>query len=411
MKKTLKFLIINLFLYQTVWGAKIPYDPQMEEMLIQQNYAIQPVMQITEDEKPEKSLQKLERRPLVKLSLTLKNPQQYDQEETEACNFFSRICAMLLSKKGKAHLKSMFLGQDDDFVYIKFPSPQPFDIKNIEDFLENFRGAFHQRFDLAQHLVKTVYKVDKAIIFEHKPLAEFTKASPWFRLLAAAYQNLVKFMEKEEGDSEDEDMGDFDFPATELNVTYSEGGESPLKSTIIDILSGKPFLFGLDVKEAFDKKEFLKDFGTIFDNPIVNDDGFHARALCVSRKGIRFFNTLHSEKGVHTSKMFDSRLSFNEIKGLIQKTQPLLSVLLKDSQDIVDEMWKGSNSDRAVLKMLSDRREQTLWEIAQVTRLTLPEFDSYQSVDILHLSAEEFMMRLYAELMQEGFFHLKILDL
>jgi hypothetical protein len=61
--------------------------------------------------------------------------------------------------------------------------------------------------------------------------------------------------------------------------------------------------------------------------------------------------------------------------------------------------------------MLSDRREQTLLEIAQVTRLTLPEFDSYQSVDIFHLSAEEFMTRLYAELMQEGFFHFKILDL
>lgn len=108
--------------------------------------------------------------------------------------------------------------------------------------------------------------------------------------------------------------------------------------------------------------------------------------------------------------MFDSRLSLNEIKELIQKTQPLLSALLKDNQDILHEMGKG-NSDRAVLKMLSDRREQTLLEIAQVTRLTLPEFDSYQSVDIFHLSAEEFMTRLYAELMQEGFFHLKILDL
>jgi hypothetical protein len=410
MKKTLKFLIINLFLYQTVWGAKIPYDPQMEEMLIQKNYALQPVMQISEDKKPENSLQKLERRPLVKLPLTLKVPQQYDQEETEACNFFSRICAMLLSKKGKTHLKSMFLGQDDDFVYIKFPSPQPFGIKNIEDFLENFRGVCHQRFDLAQHLVKTVYKVDKAIILEHKPLAELTKASPWFRLLAAAYQNLIEFMEEEEEASEDEDMGDFDFPATELNVTYSEGGESPLNSTTIDILSGKPVLFDLDVKEAFDKKEFLKDFHTIFDNPIVNNDGFHARALCISRESIRFFNTLESEKGVRTSKMFDSRLSLNEIKELIQKTQPLLSALLKDNQDILHEMGKG-NSDRAVLKMLSDRREQTLLEIAQVTRLTLPEFDSYQSVDIFHLSAEEFMTRLYAELMQEGFFHFKILDL
>jgi hypothetical protein len=101
-----------------------------------------------------------------------------------------------------------------------------------------------------------VYKVDKAIILEHKPLAELTKASPWFRLLAAAYQNLIEFMEEEEEASEDEDMGDFDFPATELNVTYSEGGESPLNSTTIDILSGKPVLFDLDVRKHLIKKNF-----------------------------------------------------------------------------------------------------------------------------------------------------------
>lgn len=130
------FFLCFLFTCPMAWGGKIPYDPDFENKL-SSSYDIVTVSSIKESKEERKKTSCYKE---VKLSLHLNSPEIYNQGEDGACSFFATICSMLMVKSGKDHLKKMFLGQDDDFVYIKFPTPQPFGIINIDTFLNDFTG-------------------------------------------------------------------------------------------------------------------------------------------------------------------------------------------------------------------------------------------------------------------------------
>jgi hypothetical protein len=229
--------------------------------------------------------------------------------------FFSRVCSMLMVKSGRVHLKKMFLGQDDDFVYIKFPSLAPFGIEDVDQFVENFKGNWLYGFDHAQYLNKTVFKVSKDIIFDHVPLSEFKNAPPWFRLLTASYLEAIQHIH---------DHGErFSGLPTSILVSYypREGNPFPLE---IDVLSGKPILLRLNVKVAFENKSFPESPALLIDKPIVNHGLDHGRAMHISEKGVHIFDSFKSHEGVVVSKMFDRRLKLQEIEEAIKRTASLV---------------------------------------------------------------------------------------
>lgn len=414
------YLFFCVFIFSPIaWGMEVPSDPEMEKQL-KTSYSIVPVPQIKVSQEERKEA--TENTPLT-LSLNLDHPALYDQGEDGACAFFSTLCSMLMVETGKQHLKKMFLGQDDNFVYIKFPSPTPFEITNIDEFLVNFKGKWHHGFDKIQYLKKNVFKVSKEISEDHAPLSAFPHAPDWFRLLAAAYFKVVQFFDEADADSEDSDQCNrevFEGLPTSLHVAYFQG---EIKYTDIDILSGKPLLFKLNLDGAFEKENFPQ-VSSLIGKPIRNLSNVHGPALCISENHFCFFDSLKSEKGIVVSNLFNDGLRrenledkirrnvsslLQEAKSIREKiTNVIEESTSEDAQNMAEKLETVANVD---LEPLIEEYEQALLKIEQALAQRFPFDPSARPLSIQDLPQEDFIIRLYAELAKSNAFKLEVLDL
>lgn len=416
------YLIFCVFMFHSIaWGMELPYDPEMENQL-KTSYSIVFVPQTKGSQAEVMGPQS--NKP-IKLSLNLDHPELYDQGNDGACAFFSTICAMLMTEKGKNHLKKMFLGQDDNSVYVKFPSPSPFGITNIDAFLENFKGSWHSGFDKLQYLQKNVFKVSKDIIEDHAPLSALPNTPGWFRLLAAAYFKVTQSFAEADADGEDSDQSDcdvFEYLPTSFYITYFQG---EIKETNIDILSGKPLRFNLNLEEAYEKKEFVP-ISSLIDCSIRNISiGVHGRAMYISNNQVRFFDSLKAKKGIFKSNLFNDSVKREDIENEINEN---ISSLIRDVKSIHEKIKMGdeerkseeeqdiAEKEKAVTTedketTLGKKYEQTCFKIEQALEQRFPLHLSPNLLNIKELSQEDFILRLYAELAKSNMFTLEVLDL
>jgi hypothetical protein len=406
------YLIICVSMFSPIaWEMEVPFDPEMENQL-KASYSIVLVPQIKVSQEERKETK--ENTPL-KISLNFDHPELYDQGEDGACAFFSTICSMLMVETGKQHLKKMFLGQDDDSVFIKFPTPAPFEITDIDEFLVNFTGKWHHGFDKVQYLKKNVFKVSKDIIVEHTPLSAFPNAPDWFRLLAAAYFKVVQSFDEADGEV-------FEWLPTSLQVAYFQGESN--NTADIDILSGKPLLFKLNLEDVFEKENFPQ-VSSLIGKPIRNllSDS-HDRALCISENRVCFFDSLEPEKGIFVSNLFNDGVSKKNLEDEMARNISSLLQEVKSIQKKITNMAEENTSEDAnntaekletvaneVRETLVEEYEQVLLKIEQALAQRFPFDPSARPLNIQDLSQEEFIIRLYAELAKSNAFKLEVLDL
>lgn len=392
------------------WGGKIPYDSDFENQL-KTSYSIVIVPQIKEAAEERKGTK--ENKP-VKLLLNLKHPELYNQGDDGACSFFSTICSMLMVRSGKEHLKKMFLGQDDGFVYIKFPTPQPFGIVDVDEFLKSFEGKWHYGFDKAQYFKKNVFKVSKEIVEGHTPLSEFKDAPGWFRLLAAAYFKAIQFIHEE--------IDSFVYLPTSFYVSYYQG---EIKETTINVLSGKPLFLRLNIKDAYDNNNFCES-SLFIDRPIINyKDGVHGRAMHISENQVRFFDSLEAKKGVFISNMFTELVNLKDIEeeltlninSLLQQLKIVSEQISEEEEENASRKEGKSPEDEIIAvtnkhkSVLVEKYEQLCLKIAESLEQHFPLCESAKPLNIAKLAPQEFIIRLYAELTKSNLLQLEVLDL
>ncbi|GEM_PF-4921207 len=389
-------------------SGSIPYDVDLAVKLASASYSFKEIHQIRGEEAAEKGLNEQKLPQIVDLPLAIDGSAKYDQGETDACTFFARVCGMLMTDRGRAQLQSLFLGQDDTFVYIKFPTPTPFGAVDLDGFLRSLREkkVMHtQGFESVAFLQKTILKVHKSVIFEHKPLDGFVDSPAWFRILAAAYHDVYKSFVFCDGD-EELCTGD-----SQVCFGYLESRDVPRKNTDIEILTGKDQLTDLDIREAFANKVYPLDFHGLLHKPLLNFRArhpAHVRAICISEENVRIFDS--DGDGLVLSKMFDSRVSLDLIHSIIEKTK--LSVA--GFWDAEEELRKGMNPDeldhRALMEQVFLKRVQCLQDIEDNTKTMIPTYDDYSPIRIDELTQDEFYARLYAELINGCFLGLRVFE-
>lgn len=260
---------------------------------------------------------------------------------------------------------------------------------------------------------KSVFKVSKEVIEEHTPLAEFKKAPGWFRLLAAAYFKVIQFI--------DEETDTFAGLPTSLYVAYYQ--EEEPKQTSINILSGKPPLLTINIKEAYEKKCY-PEASLFMNRPIINSkSGVHGRTMHISENQVHFFDSLKSEKGVFISNIFNARIHIEDLeKVFTQKINPLLNSrniifekIIKE-QEIFSEEKNNKNEievfpERNNFEILTNEYERLGIEIEGILNQLVPAYESVKHLDISKLSPQEFILRLYVELSKSELFEIEVLDL
>ena len=406
MLRNLKLLFVFyslIFSISNVHSFQIPYDPEIEGKL-SNTHTIRLVSQIKDTEAAQKPVEAQKVPSHIDLNLTFDGATKYDQGESHWCTFFARVCSMLLTDLGKAHLQSLFLGQDNNFVYIKYPTPRPFGIENTQQFLLESKLQYPQGFEICEFLKRTAFKVDKSIMFEHKPLSSFADVPPWFRHLAATYLDITNHIA---GEPENEEL--LDNRGLLLTFGYCEDGSTSRKNSCIEIITGKEQTPKLNIKTIFDRHEF-PNFYFLLGTPLLNFQHIHARALNISSESVFIFDSQSDEKSIVVSKMFDSRLSLDFIRKIIMHTQEFVSNYLQAVKDY-NNAHSTDDQDEGLIEQIIKCKDQALDDISNATHKLLPTFDTYQPLTLRNLSPEEFFTRLYAELMQKCFFELQVLDL
>ncbi len=381
------FLITNLKAYQ------IKYDPNIEDEL-STRYSIRTICPIKEDSDDEAGEEE-EAAPPIELNLTFEGPTYYDQGDTDACTFFARVCGMLFTERGRDHLQSLFLGQNDHFVYVKFPTPSLPECTNDEAMATNLGKVYFLR--------DTVFKVSRSVIIEHKPLSDFS-VPPWFRILAAAYHDAFNYMR---GQEENEELSTDD---AQILLSNTDKITQQTGSTNVELLTGRPQGERMSIKAMFDNKTFPKDFDCLLDQPLLNFTLAHVRAVYISPQRVDLFDSQSDEKGVVTSKMFDARVSMGQVQSFIAKSQEHQSRYF----DLVTERFKvhaNDTVDDEIKTKIDQELEQTIDNTIQLSRRILPPLEGYKPIELLKLLPDEFFTRLYAELIMGCFFEIQALDL
>jgi hypothetical protein len=392
------FLITNLKAYQ------IKYDPNIEDEL-STRYSIRTICPIKEDSDDEAGEEE-EAAPPIELNLTFEGPTYYDQGDTDACTFFARVCGMLLNERGRDHLQSLFLGQDDHFVYVKFPTPRPFGIAHIYEVEQNASLLFIQGINHVEFLRDTVFKVSKSVVMEHKPTSDFAQTPHWFKILAAAYHDAFQTISGEE-DPEGFCTNDFQY-----NFGYLDDESKVRSQTVLEILTGKSQMPRINIKAEFEQKTLLIDLQELMGKPLLNTriGLHHVRAICLSNDRLELFDSQSKEKGVVTSKMFDARVTSDQIKDFITRSQDLVVRFhaLNDEKNAagIHEAVPVDTQNR-----IDTALESCITEIKVISEQLIPSMETYESINISQLPIEEAWTRLYAEMIEGCFFGIQVLDL
>lgn len=309
-------------------------------------------------------------------------PQRFNQMhaqlgDSHACVFYSQMTSLLMSDKGCNFLRTLFVGQDKQFIYVQFPAHQ---LRTHLKPLYDYYVPFIEKYE------KMIFGVAKNIHNRYPPLAKIENAPDWFFYLLSAYYLWTK---------EDYEKGMFPLDEDEeprSNVALLRREFSFCQNSLLTGKSSSFFKFF----EQGQKPRAIDLIGKI----VAVDDISHTIGCSFDdEQGIRFFDSLNVQAGIVRAQFFNPHLTHEAIRAYLLG----ISALIDRLQGFHNTHAKGQEFSEgdygALLSEFTHSRQECL-------KSTPPA----PCVKLTTLSQEEFFDRLYAECITRGFVGMVMID-